>query len=148
MLTPTYDLVQSVTCTDGCSDHNLLEVTLSFRNHVKCPAFKVIFNYGTPKYVSINNELNKFFDERLWISDSRRSEKWELIRNKLNELVDVLVRTVRTVSGGCHHCYSKRVYRIKKRKQHRRKIKQTSNWHGRGTATCSQITIKHNGYLK
>lgn len=46
VLTTSPQLIQTITYTDGFSDHKLLHVVLSFPVHAKCPVFKVIRDYS------------------------------------------------------------------------------------------------------
>lgn len=89
ILTTTPNLLHSLTCFPGVSDHCCLQFTLNIDISPRTKVTKTIRNYKKGDYAAINTELEQFIDSYMpGFFDRSVEQNWCRFRDKISLLID------------------------------------------------------------
>lgn len=118
VLVSTPDLVKSIQCVDGVSDHKTLLIGLSIPIPTRQPLNKYIRDYNKADFPKINDELADFHETFFHSAASRTVEQnWLLFKNKLLSLIDRYVPLVCIRGDAERPWYSNSLRRLSRKKK-------------------------------
>lgn len=112
------DLIQSVSCIPGLSDHNVVLFSLSIALPSRRPSKKLIRDFNNANFSTINSELNKFLVS-FTLSASTRTvdQNWLLFKRKLLTLIDNHVPLIRVPGDAQRPWYSNLLKKLSQKKK-------------------------------
>lgn len=149
------ETVNQIYCSDGFSDHKLLEfaITTSFTARVTIP--KQIFDYKRADYDSKNRGLEEFCTSFLDNFSNRSvNDNWSLYKTKLLELIDAHIPRISFRVSSSKPWFNKKLRTLRNRKKRLFKVAKgsktataTNNHRASEKAYCSAVRKAKQKYL-
>lgn len=118
ILTSNPELIQSVSCANGLSDHSIVLFNISSRIPRRQPLNKYIRDYNKADFSLINEELEQFYLPFNQSAFTRSvNENWLLFKNKILTLVDRHVPLVCIRGDADRPWYSNTIRKLSRKKK-------------------------------